>query len=135
MIKTQILLWKTIEDNRRLMVRVRLLLFYFELAPTYPWCNMFQTLLGWIKYEKVMLGEHPHIFFLIYEIAVQGLNNYYQEYQKLLNEKHRCKCLHISEIHSKKEVKISNVISARSHWEVFWKKIVLEISTKSKKII
>ena len=42
--KTQILLWKAIEgnSNRRLRVRVRVrfLLFYSELAPTDPWCNM-----------------------------------------------------------------------------------------------
>ena len=36
MILTQILLWKTIEDNKRLRVRVRVkfLLFYSELVPT-----------------------------------------------------------------------------------------------------
>ena len=49
MIKTQILLWKTMKGNRRLRVRVRFLLFYSELAPTDPWCNMLQTLLGWKK--------------------------------------------------------------------------------------
>ena len=42
--KTQILLRKTIEgnSNRRLRVgvRVRFLLFYSELVPTDPWCNM-----------------------------------------------------------------------------------------------
>ena len=38
--KTQILLWKTIESNRRLRVRVRFLLIYFELALTDPWCNV-----------------------------------------------------------------------------------------------
>ena len=39
----QILSWKTIEGNRRLRVRIRIrfLLFYSELVPTYPWCNMF----------------------------------------------------------------------------------------------
>ena len=40
MIKTQILLCKTIEGNRRLRVRdwvrVRFLLFYYELAPADP---------------------------------------------------------------------------------------------------
>ena len=45
MIKTQILLWKTTEGNRKLRVRVRVrfLLFYFEFAPTDPRCNMLQT--------------------------------------------------------------------------------------------
>ena len=38
--KTQILLWKTIESNRRLRVRVRFLLIYSELALTDPWCNV-----------------------------------------------------------------------------------------------
>ena len=64
MIKTQILLWKTIDGNRRLrvkvMVRVRFLLFYSELSPTDPWCNMLQNLLGRKKYEEAMSGEHPH---------------------------------------------------------------------------
>ena len=53
--------WKTIEGNRRLRVRVRvmLLLFYSELAPIDPLCNMLQTFLGRKKYEKAMLDEHP----------------------------------------------------------------------------
>ena len=33
MIKTEILLRKPIEDNRKLRVRVRFILFYSELAP------------------------------------------------------------------------------------------------------
>ena len=62
MITTQILLLKTIEGNRRLRVkvRVRFLLFYLELAPTDPWCNMLQILLGRKKYEEAMSGEHYH---------------------------------------------------------------------------
>ena len=61
MIKTHILLWKTIEGNRRLRVRVRVrfLSFYSELAPTDPWCNMLQTLLGQKLHEEVMSDEHP----------------------------------------------------------------------------
>ena len=48
MIKTQILLYKTIEGNRRLMVRVRVrfVLYYSEIAPTDPWCNMLRTIFG-----------------------------------------------------------------------------------------
>ena len=56
MIKTQILLCKTRQSNRRLrfrvMVKVRFLLFYSELAATDPLCNMFQTLLQRKKYEE-----------------------------------------------------------------------------------
>ena len=52
MIKTQILLRKTIESNRSLRVtvsvRVRFLLFYFELAPTDPWCKMLRDF-TWTK--------------------------------------------------------------------------------------
>ena len=61
MINTQILLWKTIEGNRRLRVRVgvRFILFYSELASTDPWCHMFHTLPGRKKYEEVMSDEHP----------------------------------------------------------------------------
>ena len=63
MIKTQFLLWKTIEGNRRLKVRVRVrgrfLLFYSELAPTDPSCNMLQTLLGRTKHEETMSDVHP----------------------------------------------------------------------------
>ena len=44
MINTQIVLWKTIEANRRLRIRVRFLLFCSERAPTDPWWTMFQTL-------------------------------------------------------------------------------------------
>ena len=60
MIKTQISLWKIIEGNGRLKVRVRVsfLLFYSEVAPTDPWFNMLQTLLG-RKYEEEMSYEHP----------------------------------------------------------------------------
>ena len=48
MIKTQILLWKTIGGNKSLRIRVwvRFLVFYSELALTDPWCNTLQTLLG-----------------------------------------------------------------------------------------
>ena len=61
MIKAQILLWKTIEGNKRLRVKVRFrfLSLYSELAPTDPWCNMLQTLPGRKKYEKAMSDEHP----------------------------------------------------------------------------
>ena len=40
MIKTKILLWKTIEDNGTLRVRVKFPLFYSELTSTDPWSNM-----------------------------------------------------------------------------------------------
>ena len=61
MIKTQILLWKTIEGNKRFRVRVRVrfILSYFKLAPTDPWCNMLQTLLGSKKYQEAMSDEYP----------------------------------------------------------------------------
>ena len=64
LIKTQILLWKTTEGNRRLRIRVMVwgawfLLFHSELAYTDPWCNMLQTLLGQRKYEEAMPDEHP----------------------------------------------------------------------------
>ena len=64
MIKTQILLWKTIEGNRKLRVRVivRFLLFYSELTSTDLRCNMFQTLLGRKKYEEEMSDEHALAF-------------------------------------------------------------------------
>ena len=44
------------KNNRKLRVRVKIkfILFYFELAPTNPCCNMLQTLLRWKKYEKDM---------------------------------------------------------------------------------
>ena len=56
MIKTQVLLQKTIEDNSRVWLRVRFLLFYSELAPV---MYMLQTLLGRKKYEEAMSDEHP----------------------------------------------------------------------------
>ena len=61
MIKTQILLWKTIEGNKRFRVRVRVrfILAYFKLAPTDPRCNMLQTLLGRKKYQEAMSDEYP----------------------------------------------------------------------------
>ena len=56
--ETQILLWKTIEgnSNRRLRVRVtvRSLLFYSELAPTDPWCDMLRDFTGM---EKIWGGN------------------------------------------------------------------------------
>ena len=58
---TQILLWKTIESNsnRRLRVRVRFLIFYSELTPTDPWCNMPRNFTWTEKYEEVMSDEPP----------------------------------------------------------------------------
>ena len=65
MIKTQSLLSKTIEDNRRarvkVRVKVRFLLFYYELAPSDPSFKMLQTLHGRKKYEEAMSDEHPRI--------------------------------------------------------------------------
>ena len=45
MIKAQILLWRTIEGNRslRVTVKVRFILFYSDLGPTDPWCNVIWT--------------------------------------------------------------------------------------------
>ena len=58
MIKTQILLWKTVEGSRRLTVRFRVRikfpLFDSDLAPTDPLCNTLQTLFGQKKYEETM---------------------------------------------------------------------------------
>ena len=56
---------KRIEGNTRLRVRVRVrfISFYSELAPTDPWCNMLQTLLGRKKYEKEMSDEEPLILY------------------------------------------------------------------------
>ena len=34
-------------------------LFYSELAPTYPWCNKLQTLLGRKEYEEGMSDKQP----------------------------------------------------------------------------
>ena len=61
MIKTQILLWKTVEGNRRLGLGLGLL--YFILNPTAdPWCNMLQTLLGRKKYEEEMSDEQSLVY-------------------------------------------------------------------------
>ena len=75
MIKVQTLLWQAIEGNRRLRVRVRVLLFYSELAPTDPWRNMLQSLLGREKYEELMSDEHPlnsimKIFWYIFHVIL-----------------------------------------------------------------
>ena len=40
------ILWKTIEDNTRLRVRVRIISFYSEFSATNAWWKMLQTLLG-----------------------------------------------------------------------------------------
>ena len=67
MIKAQILLWKTIEGNRRIRIRVRVrvrvrfVLFYSKLAPTDAWCNILHSLLGRKKYEEAMSDEHPQL--------------------------------------------------------------------------
>ena len=67
MIKAQILLWKTIEGNRRIRIRVRVrvrvrfVLFYSKLAPTDAWCNIIHSLLGRKKYEEAMSDEHPQL--------------------------------------------------------------------------
>ena len=54
---------KTIEGNTRLRVRVRVrfLLFYSELTPTDPLCNMLHILLGRKKCGVAMSDEHPQI--------------------------------------------------------------------------
>ena len=79
MIKTQILLSKTIQGNRKLRVRVRervgFILFYsgfwfiiffllyfivlFSFSPTDLCCNKLQTEVGRKKYEEDMLDEQP----------------------------------------------------------------------------
>ena len=62
MIKTQILLWKTIEGNSyrrlRIRVRVRFLLFYSKLTPTALWCNMLREFTWMEKDEEAMSDEH-----------------------------------------------------------------------------
>ena len=62
MTRTQILLWKTIEGNRRLRVRVRVrfLLFYSELAPLTSDVICSRLYLDGEKYEEAMSQEHPH---------------------------------------------------------------------------
>ena len=63
MIKTQILLWKTIEGNWGLDLGLRLgiAFFYYILNSQFtdPWCNILQTLLGRKRYAKAMSDEHP----------------------------------------------------------------------------
>ena len=61
MIKTQILLWKTTEGNRRLRVTVRLDFFYFILnsPPMTRDATCSITLLEQKKYEEAMSGQHP----------------------------------------------------------------------------
>ena len=63
MIKSEIFLWKIIGGNRRLYIRVgvriRVILFYSELAPTDPWCNTLQTLFERKKHEEAISDEHP----------------------------------------------------------------------------
>ena len=62
MVKTKVLLWKTIESNGTLRVRVRVkfLLFYSELAPLTRDVTWFVTLLSRKIFEEAMSDEHPH---------------------------------------------------------------------------
>ena len=47
MTKTQMLLWKTTKTAKKIPDNMsEHFLFYSELTPTDPWCNMLQTLLG-----------------------------------------------------------------------------------------
>ena len=55
MIKTNFIM----KNNRKLRIRVRFNLFYYELASTDPRCNMLQTLPGRKKYEEKMSNEQP----------------------------------------------------------------------------
>ena len=66
MTKTQILLWKTIEGTRRLRVRVSFILFYSELSPIDPWCNMLRTLVGRKKHEDALSDEFLSKYGLLY---------------------------------------------------------------------
>ena len=95
MIKTQILLWKTIEGNRKPRVRVRamVLLFYCELAPTDPWCNMLQTLLGRNKCEKAMSDEHPQYVCYLYEEKKSGSSVHELRYRMLTKNNLSGDCL------------------------------------------
>ena len=45
------------ENNRRDMGTVKFILFYSELTPTDPWCNMLHTLLGQKNYVEAMPDE------------------------------------------------------------------------------
>ena len=68
------MLWKTIEGNIRLRLRVRFLLLYSELCPTGPWCNMLQTL---IERKKIWGGNVRWILSIItlYESPKMEKNN------------------------------------------------------------
>ena len=52
---------KNNRSNRtlRVRVRVRFILFYSELTPSDPRCNMLQTLLERKKYEEEIPDEQP----------------------------------------------------------------------------
>ena len=56
------------KSNRKVRVRVRVrvtfIIFHCELAPTDPWCNMLQTLLGRKNYEE----EQPQYENLVRDI-------------------------------------------------------------------
>ena len=62
---------KTVEGNRtlRFSVRVRFLLFYYELNTIDQWRNMLQNLLGRKKYEEAMSDEHPPVIQFFYLIV------------------------------------------------------------------
>ena len=62
---------KTVEGNRtlRFRVRVRFLLFYYELNTIDQWRNMLQNLLGRKKYEEAMSDEHPPVIQFFYLIV------------------------------------------------------------------
>ena len=67
MIKTQILLWKKIEGNRRFRVRVKIkfFLFYSELYQLIRDVTCPKLYLDAKKFEDATSDEHPHIIKLI----------------------------------------------------------------------
>ena len=70
------------KDHRtlRVRVRVRFILFYFELAPIDPPCNMLQTLPARKKYEEEMSDEEPpttpKVLILVFFESHSALRNF-----------------------------------------------------------
>ena len=59
---------------------------YSELAPTDPWCNMLETLLGRKKYEEGMSDEQAPLLLILWNslITFDGTPNVFQNDQMLI---------------------------------------------------
>ena len=105
MTKTQMLLWKTTKTAKRIPDNMsEHFLFYSELTPTDPWCNMLQTLLGRKTYEEgqpcwtcQMNNRSRYLTDVCWRHSATGIMNYFHfiAVHIILQGRTSASCMHL----------------------------------------